>query len=257
MRHNLNSPWLSGLGIIPFPGERAQRRQVEHEPSLRGYMLAVYDYIACGLAVTGFAAYAVTYSGFHAAMMEQTPAFFLPFFWMLLAAPLALVLLLWLAIDEMGFAAAQATVWACSALTGFTFECISLVYTETSLVHLSFIAAGTFAAVSAYGYATSTDLSSSNHFLGMGLVGVALATVVNLLLGSSTTEFALSILGIIALVGLTAWDTERISEMYVERKDGRPTNKTALVGALALYLDANPVVLLLRLETLFARKREE
>src|SRR6516165_12228294 len=130
MQHDLNSSRLSGSGVIPFP---AQRRRTETDASLRRYMRGVYEYVACGLAVTGLAAYTVTHSGFHAAMMEETPGFLLPFFWMLLAAPLALVLLLWLSFDEMGFLAAQVTTWTCSALTGFTFECISLVCTGASL----------------------------------------------------------------------------------------------------------------------------
>jgi FtsH-binding integral membrane protein len=162
-------------------------------------------YVACGLAVTGLAAYVITYSGFHATMMDQTPPFLLPFVWILLLAPLAPVMLLWFGIDEMGFFAAQATVWACAVLTGFTFECISLVYTGASLVLLSFIAAGTFSAMSVYGYVTGTDLSNSRHFFGMGTVGVVLASIVNFLLASTAAEFALSILGVIALVGLTAW----------------------------------------------------
>jgi FtsH-binding integral membrane protein len=240
--------------VIPFP---ARRRRTETDPGLRRYMLEVYDYVACGLAVTGFAAYIVMVSGFHATMMDQTPPFLLPFMWILLLAPLALVMLLWLSIDEMGFFAAQATVWACSALTGFTFGCISLVYTGTSLAPVSFIAAGTFFAMSVYGYFTRTDLSKSGHFLGMGVVGVILAGLVYIFLASTAMQFALSAIGVIALVGLTAWDTQRIKELYVERDGDEVINKKALVGALALYFDANPVVLLLRLEILFANRRNE
>jgi hypothetical protein len=211
-------------------------------------MLEVYDYVACGLAVTGLAAYAVTYSGFHAAMMDLTPPFLLPFFWMLLLAPLALVLLLWLSIDEMSFFAAQATCWACAALTGFAFDCISLVYTGASLTPAFFIAAGTFSAISVYGYVTGTDLSKSGHFLAMGVVGVGLAGVVYILLASTRLEFAFSVIGVIALVSLTAWDTQRIKEMYLESDSDEAMSRKALVGALALYLDANPICLLLRLE---------
>ena len=254
MRYHPHNTWLSGSGVIPFP---ARRRRTEANLGLRRYMLEVYDYVACALAVTGLAAYAVTYSGFHANMMEQTPAFFLPFFWMLLVAPLALLMLLWFSIDEMGFLAAQATVWACAAFTGFALECISLVYTGASLAPLSFIAAGTFSATSVYGYVMRADLSKFRHFLGMGVVGLVLASVVNFSLGSTAAQFTLCVIGVIALVGLTAWDTQRIKEIYLDRYDGEATSKKALLGALALYLDANPVVLLLRLENLFASKRSE
>ena len=253
MRHDLNSSWLSGSGVIPFP---AQRRRTETDPSLGRYMLGVYEYVACGLVVTGLAAYTVTYSGFHAAMMEKTPGFFLPFFWMLLAAPLALVLLLRLGIDEMGFLAAQATTWACSALTGFTFECISLVYTGASLVPLFFIAAGTFGAIAAYAYLTGVDLSGPSHFPGMAVVGIVLAAILNLAWGRSPSELGLSTGGILALVGLTAWDTGRVEEIYLASERSEPVAKKALTGALALYLDANPVVLLLRIESLLASKRD-
>ena len=178
MRYHLPNLWLSRSGVIPLPA----RRRAETDLGLRRYMLEVYDYVACGLAVTGVGAYAVTVSGFHASMMDQTPPFLMPFMWILLLAPLALVMLLWLSIDEMSFFAAQATVWACAALTGFTFECISLVYTGGSLAPLSFIAAATFSAMSVYGYFTRTDLSKSRHFLGMGVVGVVLAGLVNFFL---------------------------------------------------------------------------
>ena len=253
MQHDLNSSRLSGSGVIPFP---AQRRRTETDPSLGRYMLGVYEYVACGLVVTGLAAYTVTYSGFHAAMMEKTPGFFLPFFWMLLAAPLALVLLLRLSIDEMGFLAAQVTTWACSALTGFTFECISLVYTETSLVPLFFIAAGTFAAIAAYAHLTGADLSGPNHFPGMAVVGIVLAAIVNLAWGWSPSEFGQSIGGVVALVGLTAWDTGHVEQIYLESERSEPVAKKALTGALALYLDANPVAHLLRIESLLESKRD-
>ncbi|HJU19230.1 MAG TPA: Bax inhibitor-1/YccA family protein [Stellaceae bacterium] len=227
----------------------ARRHGPEADSGLRRYMLGVYGYVACGLAVTGLAAVIVTFSGFHAAMMDRTPAFLLPFIWVLLLAPLGLVLLLWFSIDEMSLCAAQATAWTCSALTGFTFECISLVYTGTSLVPVLFAAAAMFAALSAYGYAARSDLSISNHFLGMAVLGVLLAAAINLFLGSTPSEFGLSVAGIIALVCLTAWDTKRIKEIYLGSDTGEQIGKRALIGALALYLDANPIVLLLRLET--------
>ena len=244
MRYHLPNLWLSRSGVIPLPA----RRRAETDLGLRRYMLEVYDYVACGLAVTGVGAYAVTVSGFHASMIDQTPPFLMPFMWILLVAPLALVMLLWLSIDEMSFFAAQATVWACAALTGFTFECISLVYTGGSLAPLSFIAAATFSAISVYGYFTRTDLSKSRHFLGMGVVGVVLAGLVNFFLASTAMQFAFSAIGVVALVGLTAWDTQRIREMYLESDSDEAMSRKALVGALALYLDANPICLLLRLE---------
>ncbi len=254
MKYHLHGSWLSRFRMIPFA---ARRHPGETDLGLHRYMLEVYDYVACGLAVTGLAAYVVTYSGFHAAMVNLTPPFFMPFLWLLLLAPLALVMLLWLSIDDLSLSAAHATAWTCSALTGFTFGCISLVYTGTSLAPLSFIAAGTFSVTSVYGYVTRTDLSKSKHFLGMGVVGVVLAGIVHIFLASTAVQFALSVMAVIAVVGLTALDTQRIKEIYLKRGDGEVMSRTALVGGLALYLDANPVVLLLRLENLSASKRNE
>jgi FtsH-binding integral membrane protein len=210
-------------------------------------MLQVYGYMACGLALTGVFAYLVAHSGFHAAMMEEIP-FLLPFLWILLLAPLALAMLFWLDIDQISLFGVEAIFWAYAAYAGFSLGCISLVYTGTSIAPGCFIAAATFAAMSIYGYATRTDLSKPANLAAMGLVGAVLAGIVNIYLASTTLQLALCVTGVITLVGLTAWDSQRIKDMYFEGDDGDVTGRTALVGALALYLDANPVFLLLRLE---------
>lgn len=252
MIHRLHNSRLSGSGIFVLP---VQWRRAKPDPGLYRYMLEVYDYVACGLAVTGLAAYLVTFSGFHASMVAFTSPFLMPFLWILLLAPLALLMVLWLSVADMSLLAAHATAWTCSALTGFVFGCISLVYTGTSLAPVSFIAAGTFSVMSVYGFLTRTDLSQSRHFLGMGVVGVVLASIVNIFLASTPVQSALSVMAVIALVGLTAGETKRIKDIYLKSDDCEPMSRTALVGALALYLDANPVVLLLRLEDLHASKR--
>jgi FtsH-binding integral membrane protein len=220
-------------------------------------MLAVYRYVACGLAVTGVTAYFVMYSGFHAAMMELTPPFLLPFAWIFLLAPLALAMLFWLCIDEMSLLAAEATCWTCAALTGFVFECISQVYIGASLAPAFLTAAGTFATMSICSYMTGADPTTPRYFVGVALIGVVLAGGVNFLLGSTAVELALSATAILALVGLAAWDTPRLKAMYLDSDDGRTINRKALVGAFALYLDANPIVLLLRLESLYGSKPGE
>ena len=210
-------------------------------------MLQVYDYMACGLALTGVFAYLVAHSDFHAAMMEEVP-FLLPFLWILLLAPLALAMLFWLDIDQISLFGVEAIFWAYAAYLGFSLGCISLVYTGTSIAPGCFIAAGTFAAMSVYGYATRTDLSKPANLLAMGVVGAVLAAIVNIYLASTMLQLALCFTGVIALVGLTAWDIQRIKDIYFESDDGDGMGRNALVGALALYLDANPVFLLLRLE---------
>jgi FtsH-binding integral membrane protein len=210
-------------------------------------MLQVYDYMACGLALTGVFAYLVAHSGFHATMMEEIP-FLLPFLWILLLAPLALAMLFWLDIDEISLFGVEAIFWAYAAYAGFSLGCISLVYTGTSIAPGCFIAAATFAAMSVYGYATRADPSKPANLLTMGLFDAVLGAIVNLYLASTTLQLALCVTGVIALVGLTAWNTRRIKDMYFESSGDESAGRSALVGALALYLDANPIFLLLRLE---------
>jgi len=219
-------------------------------------MLQVHGYMACGLALTGVFAYLVAHSGFHAAMMEEIP-FLLPFLWILLLAPLALAMLFWLDIDEISLFGVEAIFWAYAAYAGFSLGCISLVYTGTSIAPGCFVAAATFAAMGVYGYAIRTDLSKPGNLLAMAVVGTVLAGTVNIYLASTMLELALCVTGMIALVGLTAYDSQRIKDMYFESDGGESTGRTAVVGALALYLDANPIFLLLRLENLAACKRDE
>lgn len=252
MSYHIHAP-----GLSKSPERAAPQRRPLTEPGLHRYMLEVYEYVACGLALTGLAAYFVMYSGFHAAMMQLTPPFLLPFVWIILVAPLALVMLLWFSIDDMNLLAAEATCWVCAVLTGFVFGCISQVYLEASLAPAFFAAAATFAVMSIYGFLTGADPTKPSHFVGIGLVGLVLAGGTCLLLVSTTLELAIAVAVVVALVGLTAWDTPRLKSMYLESDQRWTINRTALVGALALYLDANPVVLLLRLENLYTNKPAE
>jgi uncharacterized protein len=253
MRYHLPHPRLSGF---PSVAPRAGLRHTPIDQGLRQHLLQVYEYMACGLALTGVFAYLVARSGFHAAMIEEV-SFLLPFLWILLLARLALAMLFWLDIDEISFFGVEAIFWAYAAYAGFSLGCISLVYTGTSIAPGCFVAAATFAAMSAYGYATRTDLSEPANLLAMGLVGAVLAGIVNVYAGSTLLQLALCGMGVTALVGLTTWDSQRLKDVYLESDRGEATGRSALVGALALYLDANPVFLLLRLENGASSKREE
>lgn len=244
MSYHHHIPWLSNARAIAPP---AQPGGTKSSPDMRRHLRHVYDYMACGLAMTGIVADLVTSTGFHAAMMDRMPLL-LPFFWLFLLAPLALVMLFWLDIDAMSFFAAQAVFWIHAAYAGFSLGCISLVYTGTSIAPASFLAAGAFAAMSLCSYVTRTDLSTSGNLLAMGLVGAALAGVMNVFLASTPVELAVSVAVVIALVGLTAWDMQHIKEFHGE-SNGDGVMNTALIGALALFIDANPVALLLRLES--------
>ncbi|HZB93929.1 MAG TPA: Bax inhibitor-1/YccA family protein [Stellaceae bacterium] len=229
------------------PGNRWTARsaavsEVEVDVGLRQFMLRVYNYMAGGLALTGVVAYAAVTTGVYQAIYGSI------LFWVVLLAPLALVMLLSFRIQSMSLGAAQATFWGYAALMGLSLAGIFLVYTGASVARVFFITAATFAAMSLYGYTTRTDLSRFGSFLFMGLIGVIIAGVVNMFILSSALQFALSVAGVVVFVGLTAWDTQMIKEMYYEGDGALVAGKKAIMGALKLYLDfINLFVLLMQL----------
>jgi uncharacterized protein len=209
---------------------------------LRQYMLRVYNFMAGGLALTGLAAYVAIATGFYQQIAGT------PLIWIVMLAPLGAVLFLSIRIERMSAGAAQATFWGYSALMGLSLAGIFLVFTGTSIARVFFISAATFAAMSLYGYTTRRDLSQFGSFLFMGLIGIVLASLVNIFIGSSALQFAISVIGVIVFTGLTAWDTQRIKEVYLASDPGDVMTKRALIGALALYLDfINLFVMLLQL----------
>src|SRR6201987_3243072 len=209
---------------------------------LRRYMLQVYNFMAAGLVVTGLVAYAAVATGLYQAIAST------PLICLVMLAPLGAVLFLSFRIERMSIGAAQATFWTYAALMGLSLAGIFLLYTGTSIARVFFITAGTFAAMSLYGYTTQRDLSQFGSFLFMGLIGIVLASLVNIFIGSSALQFAISVIGVIIFTGLTAWDTQRIKEVYLESDPGDLLTKKALMGALSLYLDfINLFVMLLQL----------
>ncbi len=222
--------------------------QVGIDVGLRGYMLRVYNYMAGGLAVTGIVAYLS--QGIYQQYILHTPLY-----WVVLFAPLVLVMLLGFGIQRMSLQAAQLTFWGYAALMGLWFAGIFLLFTTESIARVFFITAGTFAAMSLYGYTTRTDLSRFGSFLMMGLIGIIIASLVNIFIASSAVQFAISVIGIIVFVGLTAYDTQRIKEMYFEGAGEAVAGKTAIMGALALYLDFINLFLLL-LQFLGVQRRD-
>ncbi|HVB15450.1 MAG TPA: Bax inhibitor-1/YccA family protein [Stellaceae bacterium] len=205
--------------------------QVDIDVGLRDYMLRIYNYMASGLALTGIVAYVAAASGFYASI-AHTPLFFL-----IILAPLGLVMWLSYGINRMQAGTAQAIFWVYAGLMGLSLGAIFLVYTGASIARVFFITAGTFAAMSLYGYTTQRDLSQFGSFLIMGLIGIIIASLVNLFIASSALQFAISVIGVVVFVGLTAWDTQQIKEMYVASDDGQVAGKKAVMGALRLYLD--------------------
>jgi uncharacterized protein len=183
------------------------------------------------LALTGLVAYFAAASGFYQQIYGT------PIYWVVLFAPLGMVLVLSFGIQRMSLGAAQLAFWAYAALMGLSLAGIFIVYTQASIARVFFITAGMFAAMSIYGYTTRTDLSRFGSFLMMGLIGIILASLVNLFIGSSAIQFAVSVIGVLVFVGLTAYDTQRIKEMYFEGDGAVIAGKKAVMGALTLYLD--------------------
>lgn len=210
---------------------------------LRQFLLSVYNYMGWGLALTGLVAYVAAESGLYASLVK-TPVLF----WIVVLAPLALVILLSFRVERMSLGAARTAFCAYAGLVGLSLAGIFLVYTGTSIARTFFITAATFLAMSLYGYTTSTDLSRFGSFLLMGLIGIVIAGLVNLFLASSALQLTISVIGVIVFVGLTAYDTQRVKEIYLESDDAVIAGKKAIMGALALYLDfLNLFTLLLQL----------
>jgi hypothetical protein len=210
---------------------RATMPQVGVDAGLRNYMLRVYNYMAGGLAITGVVAYFAAASGLYARIFGT------PIYWVVVFAPLALVLLLSFRIQKMSLGAAQLTFWAYAALVGLSLSGLFIVYTGASIAQTFFITAVTFLAMSIYGYTTRSDLSRFGSFLLMGLIGIIVAGLANMFFHSPGLQFAISIIGVLVFVGLTAWDTQRIKEMYFDGDSAVVVGKKAVMGALSLYLD--------------------
>ena len=217
--------------------------QVAIDQGLRSYMLRVYNYMASGLALTGIVA------AFTASTPELFQAIFgTPLKWVVMLAPIGFVFLFAARIHRMKASTAQTLFWVFAGLMGLSLSTIFMVYTGASVARVFFITAGTFAAMSLYGYTTKRDLTKIGSFLFMGLIGVVIASIVNLFLASSALQFAISVIGVLVFVGLTAYDTQRIRNTYLESDDSETMSKKAIFGALTLYLDfINLFVMLLQL----------
>ena len=213
-------------------GATTARSGAMFDEGLRQHMLRVYNYMGAGLLITGMIAFIV----------GSTPALYVPIFstplkWVVMLAPLAFVFFFTFRIQTMSTATAQITFWAFCAVMGLSLASVFLVFTGASIARTFFIAASMFGATSLYGYVTKRDLAQFGSFLIMGLIGVMIASVVNIFLGSSMLQFAVSVIGIVVFVGLTAWDTQNIKQQYSENVDQESQQKMAVFGALSLFLN--------------------
>ncbi|MGV3491465.1 MAG: Bax inhibitor-1/YccA family protein [Devosia sp.] len=220
------------------------------DEGLRSYMLKVYNYMGVGLVVTGLVAW---FSNQAAVADGQLTAwgqliYASPLMWVIAFAPLAFVLVLSFGINKLSGATAQLLFWVFAAVMGLSLSSIFMVYTDASIAKVFFISAAMFGAMSLYGYTTKRDLTGIGNFLVMGLIGLIIASLVNIFLQSSMLDFAISAIGVLVFVGLTAYDTQKVKESYDSGAGAEVMQKTAVMGALSLYLDfINLFLMLLRL----------
>jgi uncharacterized protein len=234
------------------------------DAGLRAYMLRIYNYMSIGLAITGLAALGVYMAAVTTdqagAAARFGNAFLTPFGyamyvsplkWLFILAPLVMVFAISAGINRLRPATAQMLFWVFSALMGISLSSIFLVYTHTSIVRVFFITAATFGALSLFGYTTKRDMSGMYSFLFMGLIGIIIASFVNLFLGWSALQFIISVVGVLVFAGLTAWDTQRLKNDYIygyAAQGGDIAERAAISGALSLYLNfINLFTLLLQL----------
>ena len=209
------------------------------DEGLRSFLLRVYNYMAIGLAVTGVAAFGTAAMAVSNGQLTSFgyALYASPLKWVVMLAPLGFVFFLSARINSMSVSAAQLTFWAFAALMGLSLSSIFLVFTGESIARVFFLTAATFGAMSLYGYTTKRDLSGMGSFLFMGLIGIIIASIVNIFIGSSAIQFAVSVIGVLIFTGLTAYDTQQIKEMYYVGDDGTVAGRKAISGALRLYLD--------------------
>ncbi len=243
-------------GILARAKAATRETAAVMDEGLRAYMLKVYNYMATGILLTGIVAL-VTFkmsvvtndAGSIVGLTQIGNAIYMSGLkWIVMLAPLGIVFYMSFGINKMTAAKAQTTFWIFAALMGLSLSSILLVYTGMSVTRVFFICSATFGAMSIYGYTTKRDLTKLGSFLMMGLIGIIIASIVNIFMKSSMMYFVISILGVLIFVGLTAYDTQKIKNMYSVSDTGELMGKKAVMGALTLYLDfINLFIMLLRL----------
>jgi len=219
----------------------AESTAVSRDEGLRAYLLGVYNYMASALALTGIAAYAgANFEPIHALLYVQQGGHtgLSGLGYLVMFAPLLFVIGLSAGINRMSVSAAQITFWAYAAVMGLSLSSLFFVYTGRSLVSTFFVTSIVFGSMGMWGYSSKRDLTSMGHFMMMGLFGIIIASLVNIFIGSSAVNFAVSALGVVIFTGLTAYDTQRIKQMYYQAGgNAEAAAKTSIMGALQLYLD--------------------
>lgn len=221
------------FGTDPRLARMGGRVAVEQiDEGLRRYMLSIYNYMGIGLAITGVVAL----------LVASSPALYVPLLtsplrWVFILAPLGFVFFLGMRLNQMSLGAVQATFWAFCAVMGISMASIFLVFTGESIARTFFVTAAAFGALSLYGYTTKRDLSGVGSFMMMGLFGIIIASIVNIFLGSTGLQFVVSVAGVVIFAGLTAWDSQRLKETYLQEMNQESQGKLAVMGALSMYLN--------------------
>jgi len=210
----------------------AGARAAELDVGLRAYMQKVFGLMGLGTAITGLAAF---FTANNPAMLQLL--FGTGLRYLVIFAPLAFVLVLSFGINRMKASTAQMVFWLFSAVMGLSLASIFIVYTQQSIVTTFFVSSATFLGMALYGYTTKRDLTGWGSFLFMGLIGLIVASLIGFFVQSSALQFAISVIGVLIFTGLTAYDTQKIKEMYYAGDSAEIGGKKAIMGALALYLD--------------------
>jgi FtsH-binding integral membrane protein len=215
----------------------------QYDAGLRAHMLKVYNYMASGVLLTGIVAMFVAESPAILSAIFSGPQAYVVMF-----SPFIMVLVMSFGINKLSTFALQACYWVFAGLMGLSLSTVLLAYTGESVARVFFITAATFGSLSIYGYTTKKSLSGMGSFLFMGLVGLIIASIVNIFMQSSMMEFVISVIGVLIFAGLTAYDTQKIKQMYFDGHGTEALSKLSIMGALKLYLDfINMFLFLLRL----------
>ncbi len=227
------------------------------DAGLRAYMLRVYNWMSSGLLLTGIVAYAIANTSlielfYHQVATPRGIAIQPTILgYAAIFAPLVFTMVLSFGVNRLSRSATQALFWAFAAAMGASIANIFLIYSGASIARVFFVTSATFGAMSLYGYTTKADLSKMGSFLMMGLIGVIVASLVNMFIGSTMLQFAISVIGVLVFVGLTAYDTQRIKGDYLQFAYAEGTDgaaKRSVFDALSLYLNfINLFMLLLQL----------
>ncbi len=215
--------------------------QATFDAGLRAHMIRVYNYMASGLALSGIVAFGLFSSPQLASVFFQVSGGYVVGLtglgWIATLAPLGLLLLVSFRAATMSTGAVQAVYWAVTALMGVSLSVLLFTYTGASVARTFFITAAAFGSLSLYGYTTKRDLTAMGKFLFMGVIGLILASIVNMIWPSGTMSFVISAAGVLIFSGLIAYDTQKIKEQYAAAWGTDTAEKVAIFGALSLYLD--------------------